>query len=331
MIRLPRTVFIPMLISLFFIGFIAARTNMWVGIGAFVFFIGVPSFYFISVYYLGTAMTIRGDIRGAIAHYSRIINANERFKIPVNRVFLHTQRAALRNALGDLDGAIGDYTDAMRHSKQDVPALYGIRSALYLGKRDYEHALDDSNMLLKLQPQSEIGYANRAAAKMFLGDVVGAISDCTQGLDHVEHLSGSGKALLYNNRGTAYRIQGEYEEAMSNYNLAMSAALKPQQQKLIHPSVMTNQGILYYLMQEVESARVYFQQALDKNPSFHKAIAGLALSRFRLDQVTEARKLWKDLIALEPRYRDIRTLQHDMNLPNQMMGDVAELVDVVTH
>src|SRR5690606_38114735 len=112
-------------------------------------------------------------------------------------------------------------------------------------------------------------------------------------LEEAKHISSSGKALLYNNRGTAYRIQGEYMEAMSNYNLAMSASLQPQQKKLIHPSVMTNQGILYYLMQEIENARVYFQQALDTNPSFYKAMAGLALSRFKLGQAVEARKLWK--------------------------------------
>lgn len=330
MIRIPRSVIVPMFVSLFLVGFIGVQTNIWVGIGLFIFLIGVPISYFVTVYYLATAMTIKGDIRGAIEHYSRVIKANETFKIPVNRVYLHTQRAALRNAVGDIDGAINDYTSAMEYTRQDVPALFGIRSALYLGNRDYEHALDDSNRLLQLQPGSEVGYANRAAAKMFLGDVEGAIVDCTTGLDELGKISPSGKALLYNNRGTAYRIQGEYSEAMSNYNLAMSAGLQPQQKKVIHPSVMTNQGILYYLMLELENARIYFQQALDTNPSFYKAMAGLALSRFKLGQASEARKLWKDLMALEPRYRDVRVLQRDMNLPNQMMTDVSELVDVVT-
>ncbi|MEM9951900.1 MAG: tetratricopeptide repeat protein [Chloroflexota bacterium] len=329
MLRLPRTILISLLISLFFVWVIGTSTNIWIGISAFVLLVGIPFGYFVSVYYVGPALTIRGEIQRAIDHYSLLIDANENLKIPMNRVYLHTQRAALHNAMGDIDGAISDYTDAMAHAKQDVPALYGIRSALYLGKRDYEQALDDSDKLLTLQPDSEIGYANRAAAKMFLGDVEGAIADCTYGLEHANQLSGSGKALLYNNRGTAYRIQGEFTEAMSNYNLAMSAALQPQQQKLIHPSVMTNQGILYYLMQELENARVYFQQALDTNPSFYKALAGLALSRFKMGQPSEARKLWKDLLALEPRYRDVRVLQTEMNLPNQMMSDVSDLVDIM--
>lgn len=328
MIRIPRNIVPPMLISFFLVGFIGIQTNIFVAIALFVVLVGIPMGYMTTIYYLGTAMTIRGDIKGAIEHYSRVLKANDQFKIPVNRVFLHTQRAALLNAVGDIDGAINDYTSAMEHTKQEVPALYGIRSALYLGKRQYENALEDSNRLLELQPKSEIGYANRAAARMFLGDVTGAIADCTTGLEDLDTVSASGKALLHNNLGTAHRLQGEYTESMANYNLAMSASLSPQQKKMIHSSVMTNQGILYYLMQELENSRVYFQQALDNNPNFYKAMAGLALARFKLGQAMEARKLWQDLMALQPRYRDIRVLQSDMNLPMQMMEDVSELVDV---
>lgn len=328
MIRIPRNIIAPMLFSMFLVGFIGIQTNWIIGLGLFVILVGIPMGYLMSVYYLGTALTIQGDIDGAIEHYTRVLKANDLFKIPVNRVFLHTQRAALLNATGDLDGAIDDYTAAMEHTKQEVPALYGIRSALYLGKRDYENALEDSNRLLELQPKSEIGYANRAAARMFLGDIEGAISDCTTGLNDTDNVSSSGKALLNNNLGTAYRLQGKYPEAMSHYNLAMSASLNPPQKKMIHASVMTNQGILYYLMQEIENARVYFQQALDTNPSFYKAMAGLAITRFKLGQAIEARKLWQELMTLEPRYQDVLILQRDMNLPMQMMADVSDLVEV---
>lgn len=328
MIKIPRKIIAPLFVSMFLVGFIGIQTNWLVGLALFIILVGIPMGYLMSVYYLGTALTIQGDIQGAIQHYTRILKANDTFKIPVNRVFLHTQRAALLNALGDLDGAINDYTAAMEATKQEVPALYGIRSALYLGKRDYENALEDSNRLLELQPQSEIGFANRAAARMFLGDIDGAISDCNTGLDNQANVSSSGKALLHNNLGTAYRLQGEYTEAMSHYNLAMSSSLNPPQKKMIHASVMTNQGILYYLMQEAENARVYFQQALDTNPSFYKAMAGLAIARFKLGQAMEARKLWQDLMALQPRYRDIRVLQRDMNLPMQMMADISDLVEI---
>jgi tetratricopeptide (TPR) repeat protein len=313
--------FMPLILTITIIFYIASQTSILTGLILFLAFVVFPAAYIGYVNY-GSILVIRGDLRGAIAHYSRLLH------LPVNKIFVYTRRGALRNALGDMDGAIADYTSAMKASKQEIPALYGMRSTLYLGKRDYQNALADSNRLLALQPQSEIGFANRAAARMFLGDIEGAIDDCNLGLDtKAQHHSPSGKALLYNNRGTAYRIQGDFGEAMANYNLAMSAGLDPQQKRLIHPNVMTNQGILYYLMQDIENARVYFQQALDTNPSFYKAIAGLAVTRFKLGQNDEARKLWKNLMALEPRYRDVRVLQVDLNLPMQMMADVSDLME----
>lgn len=318
--RIPRSFFISLLFVGFIIGFIGVNTHWLVSVILFFVAIGIPTAYIIYVYYLGTSMAVKGDLHGAIKHYSRVL------KLPVNKVMVYTRRAALRNAVGDIDGAIADYTSAMNRLKRPEPTLYGIRSALYLGKRDYKNALQDSSRLLELQPNSEIGYANRAAARMFLGDVEGAISDCDAGLKNIA--SDSGKALLYNNRGTAYRLQENYPEAMSNYNLAMSAALNPNQRKMIHPAVLTNQGILYYLMQEYDNARVYFQQGLDLNNHFYKAMAGLAAARFKLGQAEKALKLWKDLMALEPRYRDLRILQQDLNLPVQMMTDVDALRDM---
>lgn len=319
--RLRYQALLPFAMTLIFIAYIGTQTNIATALTLFLFFVVLPSAYISYINY-GSILLMRGDLRGAFAHYTRLL------KLPVNKIFVYTRRATIRNAMGDIDGAIADYTAAMNLSRQEIPAFYGIRSALYLGKRDYEKALEDSNRLLALQPHSEIGYANRAAARMFLGDIPGAIADCNSGLNEpAQSTSPSGKALLYNNRGTAYRIQGDFGEAMANYNLAMSAALDPQQKRLIHPSVMTNQGILSYLMQELENARVYFQQALDTNPSFYKAIAGLAVTRFKLGQNDEARKLWRNLMALEPRYRDVRVLQGDLNLPNQMMSDVTDLMD----
>lgn len=319
--RIPQNLLLPIMVTMFIIGFIGVQTHWLIGGLLFVVLVGIPSLYYIYVYYVGTTMAIRGDLQGAIRHYGRVL------KLPMNKVMAYTRRAALRNAIGDIDGAIEDYSAAMKHIKQEEPALYGIRSALYLGKRDYKNALQDSTRLLELQPQSEIGYANRAAARMFLDDIEGAIEDCNAGLD--TNISASGKALLYNNRGTAYRLQENYPEAMSNYNLAMSAALNPNQKMMIHAAVLTNQGILYYLMKDFENARVYFQQGLDLNQHFYKAMAGLAVARFKLGQAEKALKVWKDLMVLEPRYRDVRILQQDMNLPTQMMSDVDALLEKV--
>lgn len=285
--------------------------------------LSLPLLYVVYVYYLGTALALRGDIRGAIRHYGRVL----RSRLPMNRGFVFARRAALRNAVGDVDGAIYDYSQAM-HYAHDEPALYAIRSALYLGKRDFEKALADSDRLIQLRPEAEIGYANRAAARMYLGDVAGAIEDCNTGL--AQDNTPSGAALLYNNRGTARRMQHEFYEAMADYNLALGMGLSPREKRMVHPSILSNQGILYYLQAEYETARAYFQKAQGIAPEFLKALAGLAVARFKMQQIAEAQKLWMDLIKREPRYRDQIYLQRELNWPVEMMGDAAALIESMT-
>ena len=323
---LPKRPPIPLIPSLILtgviIGFVATRTNIWVGLVLFLVIIVLPVTYMTYVYYLGAVMAMRGELHDAIKHYGRVL------KLPVNKAMVYARRAALKNAVGDVDGAIADYTAAMRHQPDADPALYAIRSALYLGKREFELAIEDSNRLLELLPDSEIGFANRAAARMFLGDVEGAIRDCDTGLEKPN--SPSGKALLYNNRGTAYRLSGEYTEAMANYNLAMSASLSAQEKLMIHPSITTNQGLIYYLQKDFDNARVYFQQAINTNPAFSKALVSLAAARFKMGQLADAQKLWQDIIKAEPRYHDSHFLQQDLNLPVEMMSDVSALVASIT-
>lgn len=323
---LPKRPPIPVLPSLiltgFVIGFIAVRTNIWVGLLLFIGVIVFPLALMMYVYYLGAALAMRGQFQEAIDHYTRLLN------LPINKEMVYVRRAALKNAVGDIDGAIADYSAAMKHLPKEDPTLYALRSALYLGKREFELALADSNRLLELLPESEIGYANRAAARMFLGDAEGAIADCNVGLE--KQNSPSGKALLYNNRGTAYRLTGEYTEAMANYNLAMSTALSSQEKKMIHPSITTNQGLVYYVQQDFDNARAYFQQAINANPAFNKALVSLAAARYKLGQLADAQKLWMDVLNDEPRYGDSQFLQKDLNLPIEMMSDVSALIESMT-
>jgi len=311
-----------LVITMFIIGFIAAKTNFWYGLFLFLMVFSLSIGYVVLFHYVGMALMMRGKLDAAITYYTFLLN------VPGNKVLIYTRRAALRNATGDIEGAIADYSAAIKHTKETDPSLFGIRGALYLGKRDYQHALQDSDQLLQLHPVSEIGYANRAAAKMFLGDVGGAIDDCNAGLELTK--SPSGTALLYNNRGTAFRLTGEYAEAMANYNLAMSTALSDREKIVIHPTISTNQGILYYLQEDFDNARVYFQQAHNLNPTFSKALVSLAAARYKLGQMAAVKQIWNDLLNQEPRYDDIKFLEGDLNLPKEILGDVADMMQMLS-
>lgn len=320
--KIPSNMMITIIVTTALVTFVAITDSVFAAL-LLLLILSLPVLYLVYVYYLGTAMALRGDIRGAIRHYSRVL----KMPVPMNRGVVYARRAALRNAVGDIDGAIHDYSEAITHVNNE-PTLYAIRSALYLGKRDFEKALEDSDRLIQLSPQAEIGYANRAAARMYLGDVEGAIRDCNTGLE--QDNTPSGAALLYNNRGTARRMMNDFYEAMADYNLAMGMGLSAREKRMVHPSILSNQGILYYLQDEYETARSYFQKAQGVAPEFLKALAGLAVSRFKMDQVSEAQKIWMDLIKQEPRYRDQRYLQVELNWPMEMMGDAADLIESMT-
>jgi tetratricopeptide (TPR) repeat protein len=311
-----------MAVVIFLISFLIMPNNFWPGLGLVLLTFLLPTGYYVYVYYWGQALAMRGQVGDAIRHYTRLLNMPT-----VNKAMVYARRAGLRNAIGDMDGAIADYSKAIQHTEREDPALYGIRSALYLGKREFEKALDDTNRLLELHPRAEVGYANRATARMYLGDVKGAIDDCNQGLELDN--SASGAALLYNNRGTAHRLSSDFTQAMSDYNLAMSTSLNPQQKKMVHPTILSNQGILYYLKEEYDQARAYFQQSTGMNPDFLKGRAGLAVTRFKLGQDDKAREMWRELSMKKHQYRDPAWLQRELNWPMPMMADAADLIETL--
>ena len=72
------------------------------------------------------------------------------------------------------------------------------------------------------------------------------------------------------------------------------------------------------------------QQASNFNPAFHKALVSLAAARYKLGQLAAAQRLWLDVLKQEPRYDDATYMQRDLNLPMEMMGDVADLIESIT-
>src|SRR5687768_7255512 len=118
---LPKRPPIPLIPSLLLtgiiIGFVASRTNIWIGLVLFVLVVILPVTYMTYVHYLGAVMAMRGELHDAIKHYGRVL------KLPVNKGLVYMRRAALKNAVGDIDGAIEDYTAALHHLSSPDPAV----------------------------------------------------------------------------------------------------------------------------------------------------------------------------------------------------------------
>jgi lipoprotein NlpI len=151
----------------------------------------------------------KGDLDGAIADYSRSLELD-----PKN-VSAYFDRGNAKGAKGDLDGAIADYNSTLELDPKNAHA-YNNRGLTKQAKGDLDGAIADYNSTLELDPQSAYAYSNRGFAKGSKGDYDGAIGDCSHALE-----LDSKNAKSYRNRAFARQGKGDLDGAIADYNGAI--------------------------------------------------------------------------------------------------------------
>lgn len=79
---------------------------------------------------------------------------------------------------GDYQGAVVDFTMAIK-IVPFVAGHYYNRGLAKMEIEDYKGAISDLNQALKIVPKNSYYYLDRGIAKSILGDILGAIDDCT--------------------------------------------------------------------------------------------------------------------------------------------------------
>jgi tetratricopeptide (TPR) repeat protein len=118
-----------------------------------------------------------GAYRGTAKEISKIIGEE-----PGNAEAYY-DRANVRSAGGDLQGAASDYTMALKlglRFRESVTA-YGNRGMVCLNKGDYQGAIDDFSEIIVMRPNNRrllrAAFQQRALAKEKIGDLKGASAD----------------------------------------------------------------------------------------------------------------------------------------------------------
>src|SRR5436305_401777 len=83
-------------------------------------------------------------------------------------------RAKASMQRGDLVGAIADFTEVLLKDSANV-AAYAERCVAWARSGDFDSALTDSNQIVRLQPQSAVGYYLRAMIRARQRDANGAL------------------------------------------------------------------------------------------------------------------------------------------------------------
>lgn len=118
----------------------------------------------------------------ALAACTRAIESGQYAGADLGKLF--TSRGVERKRKGDLDGAIADYTEA-----------------------------------LKINPRDLFAYNNRGNTRRDKGDLEGAVADYDAALQ-----VDAGYAAAYTNRGRVHEVRGDVAKARADYEAALKAS-----------------------------------------------------------------------------------------------------------
>jgi tetratricopeptide (TPR) repeat protein len=165
---------------------------------------------------------------------------------------------------GDLEAALEQFDQALRHLPQDTNA-YCWRAATLMALERYEEAIKDFDRAIALDPRLALAYVNRAIALGYLGRYRPAIADCDRAIELDAKYA---KAVA--TRGVLRVKAGrkEWKKALEDFD--RSIELAPRASLTYY-----NRGDLKRKMGDLVGARVDFERTLQLNPLDGECYMGL--------------------------------------------------------
>ncbi|AFY81753.1 serine protease [Oscillatoria acuminata] len=162
----------------------------------------------------------RAGILSALNRYQEAVAA---YTIAIDitpHSWAYNNRGAIRKDLGDVQGAIDDFNQAIKINPQNTNAYYN-RGNARKESGDWQGVIADYTKAIDLNPQYADAYNNRGVARKDSGDLSGAIADYTKAIELNPLYAGA-----YYNRGYARKDSGDLSGAIDDYNQAIK--INPQ-------------------------------------------------------------------------------------------------------
>lgn len=157
---------------------------------------------------MGITLLKLGRRAEAITWFDKAIAKNPGYKDP------WLSRGNAKQDLGDLQGALNDYTAAIKIDSL-YPESYYNRGFTRATLKDLEGAIQDFGMAIKLNPEFAKAYLNRSSALAALKDFKGALADLDKSIEY-----DPGNPLAYCNRGLVQFNLKNQEAACSDWRRA---------------------------------------------------------------------------------------------------------------
>ncbi|GAC1460995.1 MAG: hypothetical protein NVSMB70_06840 [Chamaesiphon sp.] len=152
-----------------------------------------------------------GDVQGAIEDYTQAIQLNPNF------ANVYYERGLTRYKLGENQKAIEDYTQAIELNPNFADAYYERGSVRNYSLGDLQGAIEDYTQSINLNPKNTEAYYERGLARYYIGDKQGAKEDYAQ----VILLNPNNTKLFYSSHETGSTLVSHDNQAESLYKLGV--------------------------------------------------------------------------------------------------------------
>ena len=235
----------------------------------------------------------RGNAHRTSGRYAEAIEAYTRslaLEPDLTDAWLFRSWTQLRTA--DYEGAIEGYTQAIAllpKTHEDLSSAYANRALARMRIGDLKRALPDLDAALRLE-STPLGHSNRGLVRRDTGDLAGALEDFARALE----LDPADQAGAQRARAELYLRTGRYAEALADMSAVLGRTPDDASAWVVRGRIQASSGNLTL-------AEADFEQALVKDPTHVEALVSRGRTRSMQRDVPGAQADFDAALELAPK------------------------------
>jgi len=199
-----------------------------------------------------------GDHTRAIETFDRVIRNK------INLMIAYNLRGNSYSAIGELEKAIADHTEAIRLNP-DCYGNYINRALNYNNIEQYDRAIADCDRAIRLYPDSFYGYIFRGEAYFRKNNTERALADMDRAIQLNPDNKGDSASIPYNIRVLIFCQEGDFSRAIPDFSQMIK--FFPD-----NPEPYADRGYCYLQIGDYDKATADIDTALRLDPGNEKAL-----------------------------------------------------------